>query len=136
MDINSVLTTSPNNQTSRVVLSKKEDGKPDAVLLIVGPDADVVRAESARQRREGLKRRGGKALDTSTDEGAAKMDDAVQDNLLNTACAAVVGWEGFTQNGEPVPFDSAAVRQMLTLRTEWRDAVLSEHNSATAFLPK
>lgn len=138
MDINKLLQANPNQQTSRVVLSRKEDGSPDAVLLVVGPDADVAKAEAARQRREGVKRRNaadGK-LDLTTDEGAGKMDDAVQDNLLNTACAAVVGWEGFTQDGAAVPFDPAAVRQLLTLRGEWRDSVLAGHNSSTAFLPK
>jgi len=136
MDINAALTTDPNAVTSRVVLTKKADGSDDAVLIIVGPDADAAKLEQARQRREGLKRRNKKALDLTTDNGAQEMDAAVQDNLMGTACAAVVGWEGFTENGQEKPFDPAAVRMLLTKFTEWRDAVLSEHNSNTAFLPK
>lgn len=139
MDINNLLQLNTDTVTKDVTMTTKADGSPDVVFVIVGPDSQAYRAEQARQRIEGTKRRaqqGKKKVDLTRDADAAELEAAVQSNMLNTACAVVVGWRGLMNGDQPAAFDPAAVRALLEKFPAWRDAVLAAVEVEADFLPQ
>lgn len=143
MNIHELLAIDTATTTARVELGNDPKTEQPYGLLVVGLDSPQYRAETDRQRFEGmadrreLNKEGGKKLDPETPEGFAVFQKKFQANLLGTAKAVTVGWFGFTDKaGRPVEFDPAVAAQMLEARTTWRDKVLAKIEQDAAFLPQ
>jgi hypothetical protein len=134
----SAFTADPNDITHRVPLAFDKDGKAIAGYVIVGRNSDAYQAEEKRQRVESIKRRaaGEAAIDTKTDSGARQLDDLVEQDDINIACAVVVDWFGVTKDGQPVPFDEDVAHGAIRRNKDHRDLIFSALRVGSNFLPQ
>lgn len=87
--------------------------------------AEVYGIKSAAQRK--------KLTDMTTDDGAqiaADNTERVRQIMLEHC---VVGWKGFTVNGEPAELNVENLRRVFKLRPAWAERVLREIETDTNF---
>lgn len=122
--------------TQRVAVGWDEDGEPKEGFIIVGKDSDEYQRTVAGQRQRAIRRQAVKRtrFDLKTEEGAEQLDETLQKNNHEVACAVVVGWFGFTIKGEEAPFSKQHVSELLLKKPSWRDKVLQALEDEAAFL--
>lgn len=122
--------------TQRVAVSWDEDGEPTDGFIIVGKDSEEYQRVIAAQRQKAIRRQAVKRTryDLKTEEGAEQLDSTLRQNEFEVAAAVVVGWFGFTVNGQPAPFVRERVTQILAVKPSWKDRILQALEDEAAFL--
>jgi hypothetical protein len=122
--------------TQRVGITFDDEGEPLVGFVIVSKDSKAYRDTASRLRAAGIKRQANKRsrIDTTTDEGAVEFADVLESNEFELAFAVVVDWFGFTDKGQPVPFNKNVVRQMFEKRPSWRERVSAALEAEENFL--
>jgi hypothetical protein len=127
IEIGDVLNVPVEDVTQRVGITFDDEGEPLVGFVIVSKDSKAYRDTASRLRAAGIKRQANKRsrIDTTTDEGAVEFE---------LAFAVVVDWFGFTDKGQPVPFNKNVVRQMFEKRPSWRERVSAALEAEENFL--
>lgn len=113
--------------TARVTLIADADGEPVSGLIIVNKDSDEYQGENAKLRTEGLQRSAKRQtqIDAKTEEGAVALNSLITGNETRLALSVVVGWFGFSSNGEDAPFNKATVAKMFAMKPTWQAKTLA-----------
>lgn len=122
--------------TTDVVFEYDTEGKPKTGFKIVGPDSIEYLQAQVTQRVTGRKRNIAQQIDFKTDEGQNELERLTQENMNYTANAVVVGWFGFTKDGEPAAFNRETVATILSTKPSWRDKIINALDKESDFLPK
>lgn len=122
--------------TLRVDLMFNDDGDAIAGVIIVGKNSNEYISETDAQSAESVKRgsRTGTAIDTKTDDGAAKIIEVTKENRRRTALAVSVGWYGFTSAGAPAPLDKTVLAAGFKKYPTWIDLIHNGLAKDAAFL--
>jgi len=122
--------------TQRVAVAWDEEGEPTDGFIIVGKDSDEYQKTLGGQRQKAIRRQAVKRtrFDLKTEEGAEQLDATLRQNEYEIAAAVVVGWYGFTVNGQPAPFVKERVTQILAVKPSWKDRILAALEDEAAFL--
>ena len=104
-----------------------------AKLTVIGELSGTVRAFARRslkefQQRQQIAKRKGKDDDLSIEE--------LEELAVEQAIVRLVGWEGITENGKEIPFTKEKAREILTVHSWIREAVMNEAEDITNFRPK
>jgi len=102
------------------------DGNPVSGFKIVGRNSQEYRAADRAVRIVNQKAAANrtKAIDMKTDAGAEKIVEIVDGQNMARAEAVVVGWFGFENGGEPVPFDAQIAHNALVKYPTWVEKIL------------
>jgi hypothetical protein len=122
-DITNLTTAAAAPVTFNVDLMFDKDGEPIAGLIVVGKNSPEYQAENHAIRTEGYQRsaRRKTAIDASTDDGAEQLVSLIDANQKRLALAVVVGWYGFSKEGQPAPFDKGVVSAAFDKYPTWLD---------------
>jgi hypothetical protein len=122
--------------TQRVAIAWDEDGEPTDGFIIVGKDSDEYQRTISGQRQKAIRRQAVKRtrFDLKSEEGAEQLDATLRQNEFEVAAAVVVGWFGFTVNGQAAPFVRERVTQILAVKPSWKDRILAALEDEAAFL--
>jgi hypothetical protein len=109
----------------RVVVILDANGDDKSGFSIVGKNSAEYQAATHKIRVASLQRasRRKSSLDTTTEEGAAAMADAIDANELALAISVVRDWFGFASNGVTAPFDAQMTAKMLAKFPTWREKI-------------
>lgn len=129
MDIND-LENSRNATFAVKVGTNKEDGS-DVGFVVVGKNSQQYQDADEQVRAFNIKANALRAqqktsLDTATDEGAMQVAKVVQIHRKMYLDHCVVGWFGFTENGQPAPFSKEAAARVFQARPNWTLQVVAE----------
>lgn len=109
--------------TFKVGVILDDDGEPISGFEIVGKNNPLYQDVTSGVRIDNIQRAGkrGKAIDSSTEQGAKIMAETMVRNERKIAEAVIVNWFGFTEDDEvtPATFDSAIVSAMLDQNPNW-----------------
>jgi hypothetical protein len=124
--------------TQRVAVNWDEDGEPSDGFIIVGKDSDEYQRTLSGQRQKAIRRQAVKRtrFDLKSEEGAEQLDATLRQNEFEIAAAVVVGWFGFTVNGQPAPFVRERVTQILAVKPSWKDRILAALEDEASFLKR
>lgn len=113
--------------TARVTVVTNGDGEDVSGFIILSKDSQEFQDLNAQLRTEGLQKSAKRktAIDASTEEGAKTLHRAIASNESRLALCVVIGWFGFTYNGEEVPFNKEAVAKMFAKKPTWQAKVLA-----------
>jgi hypothetical protein len=122
--------------TQRVAVGWDEDGEPTDGFIIVGKDSDEYQRTVSAHRQRAIRRQAVKRtrFDLKSEEGAEQLDATLRQNEFEVAAAVVVGWFGFTINGQPAQFSKERVTQILAVKPSWKDRILAALEDEAAFL--
>lgn len=122
--------------TFDVALVEDADGNAVVGFKIVGKNSPEYQTANAAVRIDNIKRASArkKALDGSTDEGAAAIARTVDNNERALAQAVVVGWFGFNLEGAPMAFDKAMVEKLFTKYPTWVSKVMNALDNEANFM--
>jgi hypothetical protein len=111
--------------TFNVAVIEDADGEPISGFVIVGKNSAEYQAATVAIRAANIKRsaKRAKAIDTSTDEGAATVASTIASNERAIAMAVIVDWFGFNSEGQPASFDRSKVEKMLSKFPQWQARV-------------
>ena len=110
-------------------------GEPSgAKLTILGDMSPTVKQYSRRkfsefQQKQAIARRKGKDADEMSLQEAEEL-------AVESALVRLVGWEGITEDGKPVPFSKEKAEAVLTAHAWIREAIVQEASDVTNFRPK
>jgi hypothetical protein len=113
-----------------------KDGNGTAGFRIVGKNSAEYRNEQAAIRVEGTKRgaKNSTAIDTSTDEGAQRLVELVDDNQARIACAVAVETYGFTSGGVEVQLSKEQKATAFDKYPTWVERVTAQLDKDADFL--
>lgn len=133
-DISALDNTGP--VTHKVSVIDNADGESVSGFIIVGKNSLEFINAASQIRIDNIKRAAKRKqqLDTSTDEGAAVLAKTVDRNDRTSALSVVIGWYGFTANGQEIPFDKAMVEKMFAKFPTWQEKVLKELEAEANFM--
>lgn len=114
-----------------------EAGEAISGFIMVGKNSQENRDAVKKIRIENLARSAArkKAVDTTTEAGAAVVIDAVERTNRAQAVAVVVGWFGFNKGGQPLAFDKTLLEKMFDRCPEWQAKVLTDLENEANFMP-
>lgn len=142
-DLDDILASPDKPLTFDVGVIFDDEGNAISGFRIVSRNSDQARAAERAVRIENQKAasKRNKAIDTKTDEGAAKVIDIVDSQNLARAGAVVVDWFGWTKkdaDGKPVPrqFDATLIPAILKQKPTWVERILHAMAEDNNFLPK
>lgn len=128
--------------TKKVGLEFDDNGEPTLGFVIVGKDSKEYREAASQVRAAAIRRQTNRKtkIDRTTEEGALKLDEVLQENEHTLALAVVVGWFGFTQpdgNGgqSPAEFSKERLDHMFKVKPTWREEVTKALEDSDGFLP-
>lgn len=103
-----------------------------ATITVRGPRSTVVREYARRQfaltqAREASARKVGKLLEPP------ELDE-LDESLTDMALAYTMGWDGMTQDDQPLPFSADAARALFTAHPWLREQVIAEGQDLGKFV--
>lgn len=129
--------------TFDVTVVSDDDGNPVSGFRIVSRNSDLGRASERALKIENQKlaAKRNKSIDPKTDDGAAKLVDLFDGQMVARASAVVVDWFGWTMkdadgNKVPRPFEAAKVPTILKQRQDWVEKIIGAMSEDNNFLPK
>lgn len=122
--------------TFNVAVIVDGNGDPKSGFIIVSKNSPQFQQAAHKIRVEGLVRASKRksTLDTSSNEGAETMANAINANDLLLAVSVVTGWFGFADKGQPAEFSASTAKQMLLKFPTWRQKVLDELDKDENFI--
>lgn len=127
--------------TKKVGLEFNDDGEPTLGFVIVGKDSKEYREAAAQVRAAAIRRQTNRKtkIDRTTEEGALRLDEVLQENEHALALAVVVSWFGFTEPAEnghkPALFTKERLDHMFKVKPTWREEVTKALEDSEGFLP-
>jgi hypothetical protein len=136
-DLDAILADTDKPITFKVGVIFDVDGEPVSGFHIVGRNSDQARAADRAVRIANQKAAANrnKAIDTKTDEGAAKVIDIVDGQNVARAAAVVVDWFGWDSKGVPRPFDAKLMPAILKAKPTWVEKIMFAMAEDNNFLP-
>ena len=124
--------------TFKVGVILDEDGEAISGFEIVGKNSPQYQDVTSGVRMDNIQRAGkrGKAIDSSTEQGAKVMADTMIRNERKIAEAIIVNWFGFTEDDEitPAAFDTSIVSAMLDQNPNWVTVALAALENNANFM--
>lgn len=136
VDFSALLASADKRVTVDVPVLFDKDGNGTAGFRIVGRNSAEYQTEHAAIRVEGTKRSAkvSTAIDTSTDEGAERLIELVDDNQKRLALAVVVETYGFEIDQQPVQLSKQQIELAFDKYPTWVDLVQAKLAKDADFL--
>lgn len=136
IDFDSLIASAEKRVTVDVPVLFDKDGNGTAGFRIVGKNSAQYRAEQAAIRAEGTKRssKNSTAIDTTTDEGAARLIELVDSNQARIAVAVAVETYGFESAGQPIQLSKDQMVLAFDKYPTWVERVAAQLDKDADFL--
>lgn len=107
--------------THRISLLQDEDGNDKSGVIIVGKNSPQFQTVTAEIRKLNIfkAQKRGRAMDGTTEEGAAAMTRSIAAQERKIAEAITVDWFGFEKGGISIPLDKAILSKMFDRFPHW-----------------
>jgi hypothetical protein len=127
--------------TKKVGVLFNEMGEPTVGFVIVSKDSPEYRDAAAKMRANAIRRQTNRKtkIDRTTEDGAIKLDEILQENEFALATSVVKGWFGFTEpdgNGgqRQAEFSSERAEHILKVKPTWREKITFALEDEEGFL--
>lgn len=121
--------------TFDVVVATTETGA-NVGFTVLGTSSDAYRKVRREVEMAGIKAaaKSRRRFDMATDDGAEFVIENAEKARLDTLKACVVGWFGFTLNGEEAPLTPENLERVFKARPSWAELVVREIENDANFM--